>query len=143
MLSLKAFSGVTGLWNSADAYIAPSCLDTGQRVPGPRPRQRTLRNEDTQRTIDRSGKPELGALHVRRSTTYEAEQVTYMSDSLGLHRIENPSDSEVAISLHLYTVSSSTLSRRPAFTAILPGYHQAASVDQHSCYDGLSNCGDT
>lgn len=44
-------------------------------------------------------------LHVRKETTYEREQVTYMSDSLGLHRIRNPSESEYAISLHLYTVS--------------------------------------
>ncbi|KAF2159273.1 hypothetical protein M409DRAFT_71159 [Zasmidium cellare ATCC 36951] len=36
-------------------------------------------------------------------TTYEQEQVTYMSDSLGLHRICNPSKDEVAVSLHLYT----------------------------------------
>ncbi|KXL46422.1 hypothetical protein M433DRAFT_45032, partial [Acidomyces richmondensis BFW] len=37
------------------------------------------------------------------STTYEAEAVTYMSDRLGLHRIQNPSPDEVAVSLHLYT----------------------------------------
>jgi hypothetical protein len=27
-----------------------------------------------------------------------------MSDKIGLHRITNPSDSELAVSLHLYTV---------------------------------------
>jgi len=43
------------------------------------------------------------ALAVKRSTTYEAEAVTYMSDRLGLHRIQNPSPDEVAVSLHLYT----------------------------------------
>lgn len=41
---------------------------------------------------------------VKRSTTYERQQVTYMSDRLGLHRIQNPSSDEVAVSLHLYTV---------------------------------------
>lgn len=43
-------------------------------------------------------------LQVKRSTTYGKEQVTYMSDQLGLHRIENPSTTELAVSLHLYTV---------------------------------------
>ena len=53
-----------------------------------------------------SGTGELGpaSLQVIRSTVYQPEQVTYMSDRLGLHRVENASDSEVAISLHLYTV---------------------------------------
>lgn len=41
---------------------------------------------------------------VKRSTTYETEGVTYMSDRLGLHRIHNPSPDQVAVSLHLYTV---------------------------------------
>ena len=44
------------------------------------------------------------ALQVQRETMYEQDQVTYMSDQIGLHRITNPSDSEVAVSLHLYTV---------------------------------------
>ena len=53
-----------------------------------------------------SGDKELGptSLQVIRSTVYQPEQVTYMSDRLGLQRVENASDSEVAISLHLYTV---------------------------------------
>ncbi|KAK3723441.1 hypothetical protein LTR37_001693 [Vermiconidia calcicola] len=57
----------------------------------------------TKHTCSFRGNLEPAALQIRRSTTYEANQVTYMSDRLGLHRIENPSDSEVAISLHLYT----------------------------------------
>ena len=38
-----------------------------------------------------------------------------MSDALGLHRVGNASDSEIAISLHLYTVSSSTSIRAQPF----------------------------
>lgn len=34
---------------------------------------------------------------------YEENQVTYMSDKLGLHRISNPNPEEYAVSLHLYT----------------------------------------
>lgn len=50
-------------------------------------------------------KDQHGSLVVKRDTTYTENGVTYMSDQLGLHRIRNPSDSEVAVSLHLYTVS--------------------------------------
>lgn len=44
------------------------------------------------------------ALREKRTTTYSRDQVTYMSDKLGLHRICNPSQTDVAVSLHLYTV---------------------------------------
>ncbi|KUM55343.1 hypothetical protein ACN42_g11970 [Penicillium freii] len=38
-----------------------------------------------------------------KQTTYGENQVTYMSDKLGLHRISNPDQDNFAISLHLYT----------------------------------------
>ncbi|KAJ5163454.1 uncharacterized protein N7500_005284 [Penicillium coprophilum] len=38
-----------------------------------------------------------------KQTTYGENQVTYMSDKLGLHRISNPDHDNFAISLHLYT----------------------------------------
>lgn len=61
----------------------------------------------TEHTCSAGPEPlEPAALQVQRSTIYEKEQVTYMSDKLGLHRIENPSSNELAVSLHLYTVSS-------------------------------------
>ncbi|KAF3394504.1 Cysteine dioxygenase [Penicillium rolfsii] len=40
---------------------------------------------------------------ITRETLYEENQVTYMSDKLGLHRISNPDPENFAISLHLYT----------------------------------------
>jgi cysteine dioxygenase len=36
-------------------------------------------------------------------TTYSENQVTYMADTLGTHRISNPDPTEYAVSLHLYT----------------------------------------
>ncbi|KAJ9248170.1 hypothetical protein DTO207G8_7611 [Paecilomyces variotii] len=42
-------------------------------------------------------------LTVKSSTTYGANEVTYISDKIGLHRVYNPSSSQVAVSLHLYT----------------------------------------
>ncbi|KAL2826854.1 RmlC-like cupin domain-containing protein [Aspergillus cavernicola] len=40
---------------------------------------------------------------IKKVTTYGDNQVTYMSDKLGLHKIHNPDPNNVAISLHLYT----------------------------------------
>ncbi|EME89073.1 uncharacterized protein MYCFIDRAFT_149657 [Pseudocercospora fijiensis CIRAD86] len=42
-------------------------------------------------------------LRVRKETTYATNQVTYMSDRLGLHRVANPDKENIAVSLHLYT----------------------------------------
>ncbi|EXJ63747.1 cysteine dioxygenase [Cladophialophora yegresii CBS 114405] len=40
---------------------------------------------------------------VVKETLYSQNEVTYISDKIGLHRISNPSNDEVAVSLHLYT----------------------------------------
>jgi cysteine dioxygenase len=40
---------------------------------------------------------------VMKETVYHTNQVTYISDQIGLHKIANASDSEIAVSLHLYT----------------------------------------
>lgn len=34
---------------------------------------------------------------------YHEDESTYISDNIGLHKIENASETEVAVSLHLYT----------------------------------------
>ncbi|MCJ1244183.1 Cysteine dioxygenase [Trapelia coarctata] len=39
----------------------------------------------------------------KKETIYEENEVTYMSDKLGLHKISNPDPKKVAVSLHLYT----------------------------------------
>ena len=36
-------------------------------------------------------------------TIYCTDEVTYISDQIGLHKIANASDTEMAVSLHLYT----------------------------------------
>lgn len=38
-----------------------------------------------------------------QETVYKENQVTYISDKIGLHKIENASMDELAVSLHLYT----------------------------------------
>ncbi|RDW70151.1 hypothetical protein BP5796_08548 [Coleophoma crateriformis] len=43
------------------------------------------------------------ALSVIKETTYRENQVVYMSDELGLHKISNPDPNHFAFSLHLYT----------------------------------------
>ena len=39
-------------------------------------------------------------MQVISEKTYQADQVTYMSDKLGLHRISNPDQENYAVSLH-------------------------------------------
>jgi len=38
-----------------------------------------------------------------KETTFKENQVTYMADTLGLHKISNPDPKSLAVSLHLYT----------------------------------------
>ncbi|XP_013097320.1 cysteine dioxygenase type 1 isoform X2 [Stomoxys calcitrans] len=42
------------------------------------------------------------ALQVLGKTTMGVNEVAYINDNLGLHRVENPSHSDTAVSLHLY-----------------------------------------
>ncbi|KAI9812144.1 MAG: capsule-associated protein CAP1 [Pycnora praestabilis] len=42
-------------------------------------------------------------LDITKETIYSKNQVTYMSDDLGLHKISNPDTEGFAVSLHLYT----------------------------------------
>ncbi|KAF2463292.1 cysteine dioxygenase [Lindgomyces ingoldianus] len=46
---------------------------------------------------------EDSALKVNNETIYHENEVTYMSDKLGLHKVSNPDSSGYAVSLHLYT----------------------------------------
>ncbi|BFZ58316.1 hypothetical protein PYCC9005_005378 [Savitreella phatthalungensis] len=43
------------------------------------------------------------AMVIKRRTRYGRDKVAYISDALGVHRICNPSATETAVSLHLYT----------------------------------------
>ncbi|KAF4252791.1 hypothetical protein KXW98_006665 [Aspergillus fumigatus] len=49
----------------------------------------------------RNGQP--SSPQIIKKTTYTENQVTYMSDKLGLHKISNPDPHNPAVSLHLYT----------------------------------------
>ena len=45
-------------------------------------------------------------LEIKSSTTFGMNEVTYISDDIGLHRVHNPSSDQVAVSLHCeYTTS--------------------------------------
>lgn len=43
------------------------------------------------------------APQVIKETVYKENELTYMADELGLHRISNPDSNSIAVSLHLYT----------------------------------------
>jgi len=42
-------------------------------------------------------------MHMTRKMVYNKNQVTYINDSIGLHRMENPSHCEKGVTLHLYS----------------------------------------
>lgn len=46
-------------------------------------------------------------LAVKSQNTYRMNEVTYISDEIGLHRVHNPSRNQVAVSLHcMFSLSS-------------------------------------
>ncbi|KAL3494671.1 RmlC-like cupin domain-containing protein [Aspergillus germanicus] len=52
--------------------------------------------------------PEKGSdgskpLEIKSETTHFTNDVTYIADDIGLHRVHNPHPTKVAVSLHLYT----------------------------------------
>lgn len=63
----------------------------------------TASTSSTEHTCSLNKAHTSAELQINKETIYPQEGVTYMSDRLGLHRISNPSDSELAVSLHLYT----------------------------------------
>ena len=86
---------------------------------------------NTEHTCSGAGEFGPGSLQIVRDTVYRPEQVTYMSDRLGLHKVENASDTEVAISLHLYTVC------HRCFHCIMPFlliYSQPPNAAKHGCH---------
>lgn len=49
--------------------------------------------------------PDQGAetkspLEIKSQKVYRSNEVTYISDDIGLHRVRNPSSNKVAVSLH-------------------------------------------
>ncbi|KAI4846147.1 putative cysteine dioxygenase Cdo1 [Aureobasidium sp. EXF-8845] len=50
-----------------------------------------------------SGDTSVHPLQVKKETVYNPDEITYISDQIGLHRVFNPNPIEPAMSLHLYT----------------------------------------
>ncbi|KAL4894968.1 RmlC-like cupin domain-containing protein [Aspergillus ambiguus] len=44
-----------------------------------------------------------GPLRIKSENEYYTNEVTYIADNIGLHRVDNPSSDQIAVSLHLYT----------------------------------------
>ncbi|KAL8809643.1 MAG: hypothetical protein Q9200_003243 [Gallowayella weberi] len=57
------------------------------------------------------------AMSITEQTTFPRDQVTYMADTLGLHKISNPDPKEYAVSLHLYTPPNAALEGCNVFNA--------------------------
>jgi cysteine dioxygenase len=47
-----------------------------------------------------NGHGESKPLEIKSSNTFGMNEVTYISDDIGLHRVHNPSSEQVAVSLH-------------------------------------------
>ena len=41
-----------------------------------------------------------GPLEIKSQKVYRSNEVTYISDDIGLHRVRNPSGNKIAVSLH-------------------------------------------
>lgn len=52
---------------------------------------------------DSKNDAEYTPMELRETLTFKQNSVTYMNDSLGLHRMENPSNSNGAVTLHCYS----------------------------------------
>ncbi|KAJ5540142.1 Cysteine dioxygenase [Penicillium frequentans] len=46
---------------------------------------------------------EAKPLAIKSANTFGMNEVTYISDDIGLHRVHNPHPTQIAVSLHLYT----------------------------------------
>ncbi|KAL8924786.1 MAG: hypothetical protein Q9208_003876 [Pyrenodesmia sp. 3 TL-2023] len=60
-----------------------------------------------------------GPMQVTQSTDFHRDEVTYMADTLGLHKISNPNPSEYAVSLHwkVYTPPNAAIEGCKIFNA--------------------------
>ncbi|GAA5815174.1 hypothetical protein MFLAVUS_008680 [Mucor flavus] len=75
----------------------PSSADNNESVPVVGDITEASATSLSHNSLD--GKP----LAISKNTVYHPNQVTYVHDNIGLHRISNPSQHTGAVSLHLYT----------------------------------------
>lgn len=54
---------------------------------------------------------ECKPLEIKSSTTFSMNEVTYISDDIGLHRVHNPSSDQIAVSLHRECTSKTPVQR--------------------------------
>ncbi|XP_048750122.2 cysteine dioxygenase type 1-like [Ostrea edulis] len=50
-----------------------------------------------------AGSEEMHTMTSKGKNLYKKQEVAYISDEIGLHRVENPSHSDTAVTLHLYS----------------------------------------
>jgi len=89
MLLCWAAGNQSSIHDHSDAHCFVKCLKGNLR--------------ETRYHWPEEAKNENGGLVEKDRTEVYPDDVTYMSDELGLHRVENTSHSDTAVSLHLYS----------------------------------------
>lgn len=60
-------------------------------------------HHDQQSQNQKQKQPDIDSLHVKSSKLMHVNEVDYMHDKIGIHRVSNPSNTVPAVSLHLYS----------------------------------------
>ncbi|EWC44064.1 hypothetical protein DRE_01416 [Drechslerella stenobrocha 248] len=74
-------------------------------------------------------------LRIKEVRHYYAGEVAYMSDDLGIHKVENGDPDSVAVSLHLYTppyIEKSESRKSFIHPSIHPSIHNGKSLQRHN-----------
>lgn len=115
-----------------ETLYAWPCQGDGPGVQdGPKSAQET-KCPSTSHNCSHEGEFEPHELSVNRKAQYDEGGVTYMSDQLGLHRIANTSDEEVAVSLHRES-SAPVLNRSTVgleFVLLTPSFARSLHTSQ-------------
>lgn len=82
------------------------------------------------------GKKETGEMIKKSERVLKENQCAYINDTIGLHRVENPSHTETAVSLHLYSPPFETCQTFDQRT----GHKQKVKMTFYSQFGGRTPC---
>jgi cysteine dioxygenase len=92
--------------------------------------------DDEQHTVDETSDPTNNPLICYQDCTYQQGDVAFMDNTLGLHKVGNPSHDQPAVTLHLY---APPFPRCRVFSANDARVHHTATVTFYSKYGVVVN----